>query len=282
MSHLALALRRAAAKGLGRGKVDQFADDFVQYTIGLRPAVPVREPSVGGNPAGKASPSPSDRPGPSHVGVELHTYLPAGVTSQLANLVQAIEAHPAKPRSIAFVGSGRGEGTTTCVANMAAYHANRRSRVLMVDANLHHPSLHAIAGVERDAGLLELLSGEIDLRTAVKSPGPYGLSILTSGALPDDGATAVIVPSVFQDRLLSHTREFEFVLVDCPAVNAYEEAAMTAATCDAVVLVIEGGKTLREEAHASKAILMRAHCRVLGVVMNKRMFYVPTFLYDRL
>jgi capsular exopolysaccharide synthesis family protein len=214
--------------------------------------------------------------------VELHTYLPPAVTSQLANLVQAIESHPAKPRSIAFVGSGRGEGTTTCVANMASYLVNRRSRVLMVDANLHHPSLHTVAGIDRDGGLLELLSGGIDLRTATKSAGPYGLSILTSGAAPDDGATALIVPSVFQDRLLSHTREFDFVLVDCPAVNAYEEAAMTAATCDAVVLVIEGGKTLREEAHASKAILMRAHCRVLGVVMNKRKFYVPKFLYDRL
>jgi capsular exopolysaccharide synthesis family protein len=196
--------------------------------------------------------------------------------------VQAIEAHPAKPRSIAFVGSGRSEGTTTCVANMASYLVNRRSRVLMVDANLHHPSLHAIAGVDRDTGLLELLSGEIDLRSALKAAGPYGLSVLTSGAATEDGATALIVPSVFQDRLLSHTREFDFVLVDCPAVNAYEEAAMTAATCDAVVLVIEGGKTLREEAHASKALLMRAHCRVLGVVMNKRKFYVPKFLYDRL
>src|SRR5262249_32850463 len=162
MSHLALALRRAAARGLGRGRVDQLADEFVQYTIGLRPAVPTREPSVGGSSVGKTSSSPApDRPGGPHVGVELHTNLPAAVTSQLANLMQAIEAHPAKPRTIAFVGSGRGEGTTTCVANMASYLVNRRSRVLMVDANLHHPSLHTLAGVERDNGLLELLSAHI-------------------------------------------------------------------------------------------------------------------------
>src|SRR5262249_59848065 len=136
--------------------------------------------------------------------------------------------------------------------------------------------------VERDNGLLELLSGEIDLRSAIKPASAYGLAVLTCGGLLDDGATALIVPSVFQDRLLSHTREFDYTLVDCPAVNAYEEAAMTAAACDAVVLVIEGGRTLREEAHASKAILTRAHCRILGIVMNKRKFYVPQFLYDPL
>src|SRR5262245_47728153 len=139
MSHLALALRRAAARGFGRGNVDVLAEDLVHYTIGLRPAVPVREPSVDDLPSGT---SPVNRSNLPDVGVELHTHLPPEVVSQLANLSRALEAHPAKPRTIAFVASGRGEGTTTCVANMATYLVNRRARVLMVDANLRWPTLH--------------------------------------------------------------------------------------------------------------------------------------------
>ena len=271
MSHLALALRRAAARGLYRGKVDVLTENLRQNTIGLRTTVT----RPGADP-GQPGRGVDDRNG-----IELHTHLPAAVTSQLASLVQAIETHPAKPRTIAFVASGRGEGTTTCVANMATYLVNRRASVLAVDANLHWPALHTIAGVDRESGLLELMAGEIDLRHAIK-PARRGLSIVTSGGMLAEGSNAVILPTAFRERILDHTKDFDYVLVDCPSVNAHEEAAMIAATCDASVLVIEGGRTLREEAHASKAILTRAHCRILGILMNKRKFYVPQFIYDRL
>jgi capsular exopolysaccharide synthesis family protein len=274
MSHLALALRRAAAtaKGLQRSEVDVLTEDLVKKSaIGLRTARPGDSQQAKG---------PGDRG--TEPGVELHTHLPTAVASQLASLAQAIEQHPAKPRTIAFVGSGRNEGTSTCVANMASYLVNRRSRVLMIDANLHWPSLHKLAGVDREGGLLEMMAGEIDLRTAVKPASVRGLWILTSGGMLSEGSNALVVPAAFRERILDLTKDFDYVLVDCPAVNAHEEAAMTAATCDAVVLVIEGGKTLREEAQASKAILTRARCPILGVLMNKRRFYVPQFLYDRL
>src|SRR5262245_33458010 len=126
MSHLVVALRRAAARGLGRGEVDFLAEDFVHYTVGLRPAMPVREAALDDLPSRT---SPVNRPGLQDTGVELHTHLPPEVVSQLANLAQALDAHPAKPRTVAFVASGRGEGTTTCVANMATYLVNRRARV---------------------------------------------------------------------------------------------------------------------------------------------------------
>jgi protein-tyrosine kinase len=214
--------------------------------------------------------------------LEAPTGGPPNAANQLASLVQTLDLHPAKPRTVAFVASGRGEGTTTCVANVGIYLATHHARVLMVDANLRWPALHTIAKVNSEPGLLDVMAGEVDLKAAVQPTTVPTLFALTSGDPRRAGSNRLILPSALRERVLSRTNDYDFVLIDCPAVNAHEDAAVTAATCDAVILVVEGGRTLREEAQASKALLMRAHARILGVFMNKRKFYIPQFLYDRL
>jgi len=222
-----------------------------------------------------------ERPDERSVAVAPLTHLPATAASQLSSLVQTLELHPGKPRTVAFVASGRGEGTTTCVANFGSYLAKRKAKVLMVDANLHAAALHAIGRVAPGPGLAELITGSLDLRSAIQPTTVPNLHVLTSGQQAF-GANGYLIPTTLWERVFDCTRDYDFVLVDCPAVNVYEDAALIAAICDAVILVIEGGKTVREQAQASKALLLRAQCRMLGIFLNKRKLYVPQFIYDRL
>lgn len=215
--------------------------------------------------------------------LDSHVRAPSDAANHLASLAQTLDLHPAKPRTVAFVASGRGEGTTTCVANVGRYLAQHHARVLMVDANTRWPALHTIAKVNRTQGLLDVVGSDADVRTVIQSTSVPTLFVLSSGGdAQGDGSGQLLLPSVLRDRLFNRTSEYDFVLVDCPAIHEREEAAITAAACDAVILVVEGGRTLREEAQAAKALLTRARARILGVFMNKRKFYVPKFLYDRL
>jgi len=215
--------------------------------------------------------------------LEPQVRVPSNAVNHLASLAQTLDLHPAKPRTVAFVASGRGEGTTTCVANVGRYLAQHHAKVLMVDANTRWPALHTIARVNRTRGLLDVVGADADVRTVVQSTSVPTLFVLSSGG-DAQGACAgpLLLPSVLRERLFSRTSEYDFVLIDCPAIHECEDTAVTAAACDAVILIVEGGRTLREEAQAAKALLTRAHARILGVFMNKRKFYVPKFLYDRL
>lgn len=212
---------------------------------------------------------------------ELRARFPPEVESQLASLVQAVESHPDKPRILAFVASGSGAGTTTCVSSVGTYLAGRGARVLVVDANIHRPALHTATNRDLGPGLIEVITAETDLKTAARAADVPGLFVLTAGNPQPVSVSTLLRPSLLQERLLRQTADYDYVLVDCPAVNVYDEAAIAAAACDGVVLVVEGGRS-REEAQASKARLTRANCKILGVFMNKRQFYVPKFLYDRL
>lgn len=202
---------------------------------------------------------------------------------QLAKLVQHFPAaQPARPRTVALMSSNRREGTTTCTVNLARYLAESwPARVLMVDANLRHPALHLIAGVENHGGLTELLQGDIELEPAIKTTALPHLFVLTSGGPAVHPNQLLTVPAL-EERLLRGARSFDFVIFDCAPVNFYAEATSVAASCDGVVLVVEAGRTRRQAAQKAKTLLRQASCNVLGVFMNKRKFHIPKFIYDRL
>jgi len=207
--------------------------------------------------------------------------LSESVASQLGNLAQTLMAHPGRLRTLALVGCGRGEGTSTLTANLGRYLATHRARVLMVDANAHAPALHAISGAGRAGGLSELMDGQIALDAAVKPTAVPDLFVLTAGERPAAG-NGLLLASHLRDRLLKCATAYDFVLLDCPCVNVYEDTASVAAQCDGVILIVEGGRTLRQSARSAKQLLMRANCNLLGVFMNKRKFSIPRVLYDRL
>jgi Mrp family chromosome partitioning ATPase len=107
-----------------------------------------------------------------------------------------------------------------------------------------------------------------------------GLFVMTSGHA--DAGNGQVQPSLMREKILNSACEYDFVLVDCPAVNVYEGSASIAALCEGVIMVVQGGRTLRQAAKAAKQLLQRANCNLLGVFINRRKYYIPQFLYDRL
>lgn len=204
------------------------------------------------------------------------------IADQLAHLNKYLPESGERPRRLAFVSSNPGEGTSTCVANFARYLAGHLERsVLLVDGNLRTPSLHDAAGVPKRNGLGELLGGAIELSDAVKQTSVRNLSLITSG---ENGETPqrLLDRDSIRERLLNHTRGYDYVLLDCPPVNRFSESTVLASLCDGVVLVVLGESTRREAAARAKQDLLDAKCRLLGVFMNKRKFYIPKALYRRL
>ncbi len=279
MSHLDAALRRAAAD---RGR------ETTRTELSQLSAI---DPAAGRPEFSAAEEAPAQEERRSRAAQWLHERdarveakapFPPEVASQLGNLVESLALRNPSPRIIGFASSGRGEGTSTSVAMLGAYLAGRNATVLLVDANPHHPSLHTIAKVDERPGLSELVAGDIDLRAAATPTALPDLFILTNGASASSSSGGEVVPAAIHERLLQYATIFDYVLVDCPPINAYGDAAAIAAACEAVILVIDGNHTRREAAVASKALLARANCSILGVFMNKRKFHIPQFLYDRL
>jgi len=107
-----------------------------------------------------------------------------------------------------------------------------------------------------------------------------------NGSEPD-----VLVPMKIErpESALSHLdpidslrATFDNILIDCQPLKHSSDAAVLAASVDGVVVVVEAGRTRRDEILNARRTIEVAAGKLLGFVLNKRRYPVPEWLYKRL
>ncbi len=184
--------------------------------------------------------------------------------------------------SILFAASVAGEGATTVAVEYASTLGRTIPRgCLLVDADLRSPSLHSIFDIPNENGLSDILAGRCDLKSAVVDVAEGTLSILVAGTLNSSPSTLINTATV--SRFLSESKEmFGAVLVDGPPVISCAEATHIAAAADGVVLVVESDRTKREIVIRARDALIKGKANILGIVLNRRRYVIPEFLYRQL
>jgi protein-tyrosine kinase len=185
------------------------------------------------------------------------------------------------PRAVVF-SSVQGNGSSEICCRAGEVLATQGSgSVCLVDANLRAPSLHQLLGVGKFPGLAD----------ATVKPGPIkDFTVRIAGGnlwLLPSGSSAAEAQGLFaSDRLRSRlgelAEEFEFVLIDAPAVGSSSDAVLLGQMADGVVLVLEANSTRRETARMAKESLESANVKLLGAVLNNRTFPIPEALYRKL
>jgi non-specific protein-tyrosine kinase len=161
-----------------------------------------------------------------------------------------------------------GEGKSVVVANLAVAMAQGQRSTLLVDADLRRPALHEIFGIPNDPGLTSMIFGEGDMGDLpAVDVGIEGLAVVPSGPLPPNPAD--ILGSQRMKAAIEKLRaSAEIVLFDAPPVIAATDAAVLGTQLDGVLLVVQSGRTRRDQAQRAKELLERVHVRVVGAVLS--------------
>src|SRR5690606_3495649 len=85
-------------------------------------------------------------------------------------------------RSFVVTSTAPGESKTSVVTALGIGLAESGKRVLLFDADLRHPSLEILTGLEGSVGLTTVLTGGSTLEAARQPWGVPGLDVLTTGA----------------------------------------------------------------------------------------------------
>jgi Mrp family chromosome partitioning ATPase len=150
-----------------------------------------------------------------------------------------------------------------------------------VDANFRNPSLSSFTGVPDDKGLADSLSREGGIRSFAKQLTPSNLWLLSAGDLAPESA-GLLNSEALKMRVQELRAEFDYVLIDAPALNLYSDAIALGRTADGVVVVLQADATRRESALKGLQSLRDAQIQILGAVLNRRTFPIPEFVYRRL
>jgi protein-tyrosine kinase len=179
-----------------------------------------------------------------------------------------------------FLSAQSAAGATTTATNYATLLSrDPRARVLLIDANMRAKeravSDEAASGWQESPDLAALL---LDGATLAPRDATTGLYFLPSGLFR--ATPLALLQSEAFDRFLEAARAaFDHVVIDGPALHGSPEALVLARKADETVLVIDAGSTRRQSALWAKQQIEGAGGRLVGVVLNKRRFYIPSWLY---
>lgn len=229
-----------------------------------------------GKAAGSAVVMPApDGPAAPRTGKPLHEKLIAVYRGIVAALPDA------SCRVVAFVGAHAGAGTSTLAREFVKVASQELGkRAALVDAERGQGGHYDHFGARLDCTWEEVLSSEGAAGEAVQ---PVWGELLYLGCLSTNGTSSTVLTQPGFKGTLDVLRErFDLVVFDVPPGLDSSQALLLAPHCDGVVLVIEAEKTRWQVAESLRERVTTQGGRVLGVVLNKRKYYIPRFIYKRL
>jgi capsular exopolysaccharide synthesis family protein len=187
-----------------------------------------------------------------------------------------------KIKTILVTGTAHGGGTSTTAVNLATALADdSRTSVLVVDANLRTPGLHRFFKTDSFKGMSELLDVRGEKNFGFKKIGDNELYLFPCGVKRSkrDG----YFESRRFDAFLDNVRNsFDYVIFDSAPIGGFADTQTLCSKVDGVILVITYEKTRRQVALRAKKELEDAGANILGVVINRRKYYIPDWIYRRL
>lgn len=209
---------------------------------------------------------------------------PTPVTPSYERIIQRLLAFRGGRRDcvVLVAGAASGEGASTVARDLAiAIGKSQAGRVVLVDANLRRPVQHDAFQIDASGGLAEVLKGQADLKALLRFVPTEGITVLCAGAI-EDGAPQLITVAAVQKIITSLHSQFDWVILDGPAITTSPEATTLATVADGAILVVRAEQTRWEVAEEAKKILDQAGVNLLGGVLNRRKYHIPEFLYRRL
>jgi capsular exopolysaccharide synthesis family protein len=209
-------------------------------------------------------------PGNIQVGMEPYATLKANLLARYPE---------EKLQIIMFIGLTSRVGVTTTVANFATVLAEDvGTKILLVDANARNMDLCKLFNVSHISGLPAAIGIIPSVTKVIRSQNLY----LSSCGKREENGSIVFDSREFSQFLEVAREQFNYVLVDVPSIKDSSESLNICSQADGIVLVIEAGKTRRQVAVAVKEQFEKMGTRVLGLVLNRKKYYIPEFIYKRL
>jgi capsular exopolysaccharide synthesis family protein len=227
----------------------------------------------------KASPRPKQTP----KGAQKQHTIKSDLAGYEDILTRLHTRHPGGSiKTIMFTGTAHGGGATTTAVNFAkTLVRDHQVKVLLIDANMRTPNLRELFDIKNDEGLTDIVLNHDTKPYKVINCDPSYLFVLATGG-NYVGPVGLFESERFDAFLENVREEFDYIIIDSAPLPSFAESRVLCEKVDGVVLVVESGKIRRHVALRAKKELEDAGANILGVVLNKRKYHIPEWLYKRL
>lgn len=172
-----------------------------------------------------------------------------------------------EPKVVLATSSLPQEGKTTFAVSLATFAARSHKRVLLIDLDLRHPSVHRELGWQVSGGLVEYMANERSLEEVIHHDLETGLHFL-----PIKGQTTNptdLLDSQKMRLLIESLREsYDYIVLDSAPLASVTDTRVAALLADKVLFCLRWGQTMLGAAEDSVHALAEVGIEPAGAVLT--------------
>lgn len=174
----------------------------------------------------------------------------------------------ASMRVLTIASAVKREGKSSFAAQLAVSFARTsEGKVLLIDADMRSPDLHAIFEGENDMGLADVLAGEATTEQTIVPVMEQRLDLLPAGIL-HQSPHELVARGAFARLIDSLRDQYDTIIIDTPPVLSAGETMAIAAASDATVMCAMQNKSCRNHLLDAVERLRMAGGNPIGTILN--------------
>jgi capsular exopolysaccharide synthesis family protein len=171
------------------------------------------------------------------------------------------------------------EGKTISSLSIAyALSVYAGKKVLLIDGNSYAPQIHKLFNIQEFPGFRDFLDSNMGFTEVIQDTQYENLTIMTIGK---PAVQKNVSGGIIKRKLDEIRNQFDYIVFDGSSVLESSESIASAVNFDAVILVIACEKTKWETLQIAGEKIRSGGGTVLGVVLNRRRYYVPESIYRK-
>ena len=172
-------------------------------------------------------------------------------------------------RTIAVCSPSPRDGRTSVAIGLAQSLADTNAMVLLIEADMHRPNISRELRFDPVFGLGDLLLGKANLAATINKTSNRNLYVIT--AVNNVNMNSINVcdlldSDVFTELLKAVESQFDYVIIDTPAIELLPDAAAVAGKVDGCLIVAQYGHTRTDMMKYAIDVFDSLDSEVIGIV----------------
>lgn len=170
-------------------------------------------------------------------------------------------------RLLVITSTDPSEGKTTVSSNVAVALAEEGKSVLLIDADLRHPSVAHKLGIEGHVGLSHVLSRQASPADVIQKYWKPNLHIMPAGKRPAN-ASILLNSDLMKEMVDQALTQYDYVIIDTAPLSVASDATVFGRMAGGLVLVTGKGIVEKKELENTATALQTAEVPILGFIFN--------------
>lgn len=170
-------------------------------------------------------------------------------------------------KCLMFSSSVAGEGKSTVVGNLAISFAASDKKVLLIDADLRHPTQHRLFNVVNKIGLSDIIINNSNWRDYVLNTNIEKLDIITAGRIPPN-PSELLGSNKMGELIKEVKKEYDMILVDNSPILLVPDPISISKHMDGIILVARYNFTIVDAIINTQNALKIAGVPLIGAILN--------------